>query len=157
MGLGMRIGEFFAAAGKKFQTRSLVAKYGQPIGKIGKNGNRAFARVDKLGTQVITGINKDGKPIAQVRKITHNSVSQNSGEVFPVQCFESVHYDTAGNVTARASGSVDKYFARLDKYRYGDKLSEVPTASRHVKMVKQTDGTWDVRRIDSDCNKYYKA
>ncbi len=67
MSITSRIGRYLESSGKQLVQKELEAQYGQQIGKVAKNGSRAFQR--QVGnTTVITGLNWDNKVIAEVTK-----------------------------------------------------------------------------------------
>ena len=73
MSIAGRIGRYLQSRGGQLVQKELEAKYGQQIGKVAKNGNKAFQR--KAGNiTTTTGLTWDNKVIAQVEN-TNDVVS----------------------------------------------------------------------------------
>ncbi len=88
----LKLGNFFVKQGENMIKKSLEAEFGKQIGKTAKNGQMAFRRAFRNGTDVITGCDRKGNVIAVVERnlddLNHGfirkSVYNNNGDMVKV-------------------------------------------------------------------------
>ena len=150
MSITGRVGRYLQSRGGQLVQKELEAKYGQQIGKVAKNGSKAFQR--KVGnTTITTGLTCDNKVIAEVKNtdniaggITKKIRRNSDGDIVEVS-YSKRATDFRNNVTENLEtgevkskvlgiGVKDNHFEYQVKTTGIDKYGKVTSSTRGVKI-----------------------